>query len=151
MNNYKTQIAERSIELSKKILFFFAPLIFIFISQSIYHSVYEIVSLLSFLLVLISTGVFCLVGMWPVVKMEEKEINLNHKVLFYTVHACIAAAVSVTVVNVIEAMWNNSYQYFYMIVFYLNSASILIAVIFNFKLQEVFNIPEEEQKEANHE
>ena len=151
MNNYKTQITERGIELSKKISFFFAPLLFIFISQLLYHTTYEIASLLSFLLVIISTGVFCIVVIWPLIKMEEQKINLNHKVLFYTVKVCIAAVLSVTVVNVIETMWNNSYQYFYMIVFYLNSASILIAVIFNFKLQEVFNITEEEQKEADHE
>ncbi|KWW13579.1 hypothetical protein AS889_18170 [Pseudomonas putida] len=151
MNNYKTQMTERGTEILKKISFFFSPLLFIFISQLLYHTVYEVASLLSFLLVVLSTGVFCVVVMWPLIKMEEQKINLNHKIFFSTVHVCIAFALLVTVVNVFEAMYRNSYHDFYMIVFYLNSASILIAVIFNFKLQEIFNITEEEQKEADHE
>ena len=151
MNNYKTQMTERGTEILKKISFFFSPLLFIFISQLLYHTVYEVASLLSFLLVVLSTGVFCVVVMWPLIKMEEQKINLNHKIFFSTVHVCIAFALLVTVVNVFEAMYRNSYHDFYMIVFYLNSASILIAVIFNLKLQEIFNITEEEQKEADHE
>ena len=151
MNNYKTQMTERGTEILKKISFFFSPLLFIFISQLLYHTVYEVASLRSFLLVVLSTGVFCVVVMWPLIKMEEQKINLNHKIFFSTVHVCIAFALLVTVVNVFEAMYRNSYHDFYMIVFYLNSASILIAVIFNFKLQEIFNITEEEQKEADHE
>lgn len=144
-------MTERGTEILKKISFFFSPLLFIFISQLLYHTVYEVASLLSFLLVVLSTGVFCVVVMWPLIKMEEQKINLNHKIFFSTVHVCIAFALLVTVVNVFEAMYRNSYHDFYMIVFYLNSASILIAVIFNFKLQEIFNITEEEQKEADHE